>query len=350
MYRQKGLMTKPAFESDYLCGAHPLVLERLVQTNLEATPGYGTDAYCAAARERIRAACGCPEAGVYFLTGGTQTNATVITALLRPWQGIISAASGHIATHEAGAIERGGHKILPLPHRQGKLSAADVDAYVRQCRADENWEHTVMPGAVYLSHPTEYGTLYTRRELEELSAVCKAHDLALYLDGARLAYALAAYDTDVTLADLARCCDVFYIGGTKCGALFGEAVVVPRRERLPHFFTLTKQHGALLAKGRLLGLQFDALFTDGLYFELGRHAIDMARRLKQILRARGYDLWLETPTNQQFVLLENRQMEALAERVGFAFWENADPQHTVVRFATSWATTREDLDRLEALL
>lgn len=343
-------MRKLDFSSDYLAGAHPAVLDRLVATNLENTCGYGQDAYCAAAKDCIRAACSCPDADVFFLIGGTQTNATVIDALLHPWQGIVSADTGHIATHEAGAIEHSGHKILPLCQKLGKITAADVEAYVSGFESDANWDHMVMPGAVYISHPTEYGALYTRQELEALGTVCKRHNMYLYLDGARLAYALAAYDTDVRLTDIAHCCDVFYIGGTKCGAMFGEAVVIPQTGLLPHFFTQIKQHGALLAKGRLLGVQFQTLFTDDLYYKLGRHAIEMAQLLKQILQEKGYTLWLETPTNQQFVVLENNKKAELADKVGFAFWENTDQSHTVVRFATSWSTTREDLNALAQLL
>lgn len=343
-------MRKLDFSSDYLAGAHPQVLQRLVETNLENTCGYGLDEYCDAAKDAIRAACACPEAEVYFLTGGTQTNATLIDAMLRPWQGIIAAESGHITTHEAGAIEHSGHKVIPVPQTLGKLSSTDVERVLLAYAGDDNREHTVMPGGVYISHPTEFGTLYTKQELESLQAVCRRFEIPLYLDGARLAYALASYETDVDLPTIARCCDAFYIGGTKCGALFGEALVVPHRGLVPHFFTLIKQHGALLAKGRLLGLQFQALFTDGLYLQIGRHAIDMAQRLKQILRDKGCRIWQETPTNQQFVILENSRRAALSQHMGFAFWEKYDETHTVVRFATSWSTTAEDLDRLEALL
>ena len=338
------------FDSDYMEGAHPEILRRLTETNLEQTPGYGSDRYTVQAREKIRAACGCPEAAIHFLVGGTQTNATVIGSLLAPYQGVLAAGTGHIATHESGAIEAGGHKVLPLPQADGKISAADLAHWLSSFYQDENWEHMVPPGMVYLSHPTEYGTLYTKAELEAIHQVCRQYQLRLYLDGARLGYGLMADGTDVTLEELARLCDVFYIGGTKVGALFGEAVVIPQPNLIPHFFTLIKQHGALLAKGRLLGLQFDTLFTDGLYFRIARHAIEMAQRLKTVFRDKGYRFYLETGTNQQFIVLERAQMEALSSQVSFGFWENLDDQHTVVRFATSWATRPEDIDALAALL
>lgn len=338
------------FDSDYMEGAHPEILRRLTETNLEQTPGYGSDRYTVQAREKIRAACGCPEAAIHFLVGGTQTNATVIGSLLAPYQGVLAAGTGHIATHESGAIEAGGHKVLPLPQADGKISAADLTHWLSSFYQDENWEHMVPPGMVYLSHPTEYGTLYTKAELEAIHQVCRQYQLRLYLDGARLGYGLMADGTDVTLEELARLCDVFYIGGTKVGALFGEAVVIPQPNLIPHFFTLIKQHGALLAKGRLLGLQFDTLFTDDLYFRIARHAIEMAQRLKTVFRDKGYRFYLETGTNQQFIVLERAQMEALSSQVSFGFWENLDDQHTVVRFATSWATRPEDIDALAALL
>ena len=341
---------KLSFASDYMEGAHPAILRRLCDTNLTKTPGYGTDAVCESARRKIRDACACPDAAVHFLVGGTQTNATVIDAALRPWQGVISAESGHIAAHEAGAIEFGGHKVLTLPHEFGKLSAASIRAYCDAYHNDANREHIVAPGMVYLSQPTEYGTLYSLAELTDIRAVCREFGLTLYVDGARLAYALACPENDVTLPDLARLCDVFYIGGTKCGALFGEAVVIPNKTLLPHFFTIIKQHGALLAKGRVLGHQFDVLFSDGLYLQIGAPAIAAAARLKAMLRDAGYTLWLDTPTNQVFVILENRAKELLAEKVEFGFWEAYDPTHTVVRFATSWATTEGDLDRLKAVI
>ena len=338
------------FASDYQEGALPAILDRLVGTNLESTPGYGTDGYCAAAREKIRAACGCEDAAVYFLTGGTQTNATVIDAMLRPWQGAIAAQTGHIAAHEAGAIEFGGHKVLTLPHTCGKLDAQTIRDYCRTYWADANWDHMVTPGLVYLSQPTEYGTLYSRAELEAIHAVCREFDMLLYVDGARLAYALACPENDVSLADLAALCDAFYIGGTKCGALFGEAVVLPRPGLIPHFFTIIKQHGALLAKGRLLGIQFDTLFTDGLYEKLGAPAMAAADHIRAALRECGYTLCFDSPTNQVFCILDNDTMARLAQKVDFGFWEKYDDTHTIVRFAASWATDMDDVKLLEDAL
>ena len=343
-------MNRLFFASDYQEGAHSAVLARLCETNLAQSPGYGTDDFCAAAREKIRAACGCPDAAVHFLVGGTQTNVTVIDALLRPWQGVVAAQSGHISTHEAGAVEFHGHKVLTLPPTAGKLSADAIRAYCETYRADENREHIVMPGMVYLSQPTESGTLYSLAELTAIRAVCDAFDLRLYVDGARLAYALACGENDVTLPDLARLCDAFYIGGTKCGLLFGEAVVIPDGALLPHFFTTVKQHGALLAKGRLLGVQFDALFTDGLYFRLGAGAIAKAKRLREAFVRAGHPLASESPTNQVFVLLDDAARERLAQSVAFEVWERRGDNRAVVRFVTSWATTDEAVDKLIALL
>ena len=337
---------KPSFASDYMEGAHPAVLKCLGEINFCKYAGYGTDDICASARERIREACQCPGAAVYFLVGGTQTNAAVITSLLRPWQGVLAAESGHIAGHEAGAIEAGGHKVLTLPQTQGKLSAETIGKCCEAWRDDENREHTVMPGMVYLSQPTEFGTLYTLEELSAISRVCRENGIPLYIDGARLAYALACEENDVSLPDLARLCDVFYIGGTKCGALFGEALVVPDSSLLPHFFTIMKQRGALLAKGFLLGAQFNTLFTGGLYQEIARPAIAAAQRLRAALTGAGRRLWVENPTNQVFVILENDEMKCLSEKVSFTFWEPYDETHTVVRFVTSWATQKEDVDRL----
>ena len=339
-----------SFASDYIAGAHPQILKRLAETNLEPLPGYGEDAWCVRAKEKIRAACGCPRAQVEFLTGGTQTNQLVISTMLREHEGVVAARTGHVNTHEAGAIEYSGHKVLELPQRDGKLDAAEVERYIRDFYADENREHMVFPGMVYISHPTEYGTLYSKQELEALSRVCRAYEIPLYLDGARLGYGLMSRETDVALADVAALCDVFYIGGTKVGALCGEAVVFTRNNRPPHFTNAVKKRGALLAKGRLLGVQFDTLFTDGLYFELSRHAIEMAARLKTILHEKGVEFYLESPTNQQFVILDERQAETLKTQVSFSFWEKHGPDKAVVRFATSWSTTEEDLEFLRSVL
>ncbi|KLU62163.1 Low specificity L-threonine aldolase [Peptococcaceae bacterium CEB3] len=334
------------FESDYMEGAHPLILQRLLETNMEKTPGYGTDKYSRSAREKIRRACGCPEAEVYFMVGGTQTNATVINSLLHAYEGVLAADTGHINVHEAGTIEAGGHKVLTLGQTSGKISAQTVAKYIGLFNSDVNNEHMVRPGLVYISHPTEYGTLYTKAELEQLRAVCQEYKMPLFLDGARLGYGLTAEGTDVTLEVIADNCDVFYIGGTKVGALFGEAVVITKPNLIPHFFTMIKQHGALLAKGRLLGIQFDTLFTDDLYKRISKHAIHMAEKLKKGLVEKGYRLYFESPTNQQFVVLENEEMERLSKKVSFGFWESLDSNHTVVRFATSWATQENDIEEL----
>ena len=339
-------MEKLSFTSDYMEGAHPKILERMLLTNLQKTPGYGTDEYCESAREKIRIACSAPEAEVYFLSGGTQTNAMIIKNLLRPYQGVIAAETGHIAGHEAGAIEHGGHKVLCVPQLNGKLTAEAVAAAAKRFYEDDNHDHIVMPGMVYFSQPTESGTLYSLRELEEISAVCRKYHLYLYADGARLAYALACPSNDVTLPDLARLCDVFYIGGTKCGALLGEAVVIPKAELIPHFFTLMKQHGALLAKGRVLGIQFDTLFTDNLYLEVGRSAVSYADAIRKKLQEKGLELCYGSPTNQLFVKLHDSLRKKLEEQVNVSFWEKPDESHTVIRLATSWATTGEDVQKL----
>lgn len=339
-----------SFESDYTKGAHVRILERLLAANGETMPGYGSDLYCEQAKEKIRTACACPEAEIYFLVGGTQTNAAVIGTMLPAYAGVIAAQSGHVNTHEARAIECTGHKVLTCPSHNGKLDPGEVRAYAEQFYADQNREHMVYPGMVYISHPTEYGTLYTKSELEELSEICREYDMVLYADGARLGYGLEAKQTDVTLPVLAKLCDVFYIGGTKVGAMFGEAVVFTKRNAPRHFLTLVKQKGALLAKGWLLGLQFDTLFTDELYWKISRRAIETAALLKEVLRENELPFYLESPTNQQFVVLENEQMEALKPHVAFSFWEKLDEKHTVVRFATSWATTKEEIMELADLL
>lgn len=337
---------KLAFASDYMEGTHPQILKRLVETNMQHFTGYGMDDISESARDKIRAACEAPDAEVYFLVGGTQANATMIDAALRSYQGVIAANTGHISTHEAGAIELGGHKVLTLPQNNGKISAGQIRGCIEGYWQDDNHEHTVMPGLVYLSQPTEYGTLYSLEELTQISAVCHANNVALYVDGARLAYALACPDNDVTLPDLASLCDAFYIGGTKCSALFGEAVVIPRRGFIPHLFTIIKQHGALLAKGWVAGLQFDTLFTDDLYFKVGRNAIDAANRIRNALMEKGYEFAFETPTNQIFIVLDGEKLAALSEKVEMGFWEKLDDTRTVMRIATSWATQKEDVDKL----
>lgn len=339
-----------SFESDYVEGAHERILQRLMETNLEQLSGYGQDCYCQKAKEKIRKACECPDAQIFFLVGGTQTNTVAIDAFLKSYEGVVAAETGHVSTHEAGAIEYHGHKVLELPEHQGKIRGNELKALLESFWQDENHEHMVFPGMVYISHPTEYGTLYSREELEELSHICRSYEIPLYLDGARLGYGLMSQDTDVTLPMIAEYCDAFYIGGTKVGALCGEALVFTKNNMPGHFLAIVKQHGALLAKGRLLGIQFDTLFTDGLYFEIGRHAIEMAELLKKGLIEKGYTLYLKSPTNQQFVLLDNEKYQALQKEVAMGFWEKPDQDHTVVRLATSWATKGESVERFLELL
>lgn len=335
-------------ENDYTEGCHPLVLKKLCDTNLTPAAGYGYDQFSERARGYIRAACRAPEADIFFLSGGTQTNAVIAGGLLRPWEGVISAVTGHIGVHEAGAVEFTGHKVLTIPEHLGKLDPLELRAYLEAFHADPNHAHMVFPGMVYISHPTEYGTLYSLQELEELSDICKTFHIPLYLDGARLAYALAA-GGDVGLPELARLCDVFYIGGTKCGALCGEALVFPKGAP-EHFETVTKQRGAMLAKGRLCGVQFEALFEDGLYDKLGKWAVDLALKLRAGLSERGFSLFIDSPTNQQFPVLENALLEKLTEKVKYSFWEPFDETRSVVRFATSWATEPQVVSELFKVL
>ena len=352
------------FDSDYMEGAHPRILERIAATNMEQNGGYGLDRHSESAKSRIRQACAAPRAQVWLLVGGTQANKTVITSLLRPWQGVIGVDSAHIAVHEAGAIENGGHKVLVLPGRDGKIGAGQIERYVTRFLRDDNHEHMVEPGMVYLSFCTEFGTLYSLAQLEAIADVCHRHGMLLFVDGARLGYGLAAEGNDVTLADIARLADVFYIGGTKMGALFGEAVVVPRPDEVDcrGMFSMIKQEGALLAKGWLTGLQFDTLlgngvddtqdvpFEDCLYMRLGRHADELALILRDGLKARGYRMFADTSTNQQFVIVDDETRTRLAGAVGFGFLDSYDDNHSVIRFCTSWATKREHVDALLRLL
>ena len=335
-----------SFENDYNTGAHPQILARLAETNLEPLTGYGADHYCESAKNKIREACGCPDAEVEFLVGGTQTNAAVISTMLKDYEGVIAADTGHVNVHEAGAIEYTGHKVLALPQKERKLSAADLSSYIAGFYADETYEHMVFPGMVYISHPTEYGTLYTKAELEALAEVCRSRSIPLFLDGARLGYGLMSRHTDVTLQDIARLCDVFYIGGTKVGALFGEAVVISNPVLKKDFRYLIKQHGGMLAKGRLLGIQFDTLFAGGLYFEISKHADRLAIRLREAFVKKGYGLRFDSYTNQQFPILPNSHIERLRKKYSFAFWEAVDDTHSAVRFCTSWATREESVDEL----
>lgn len=336
-------------DSDYMAGAHPKVMERLCATNLERTPGYGSDAYTRSARAKILEACGLNEGEVFFMNGGTQTNLVALTRLLDYSDGVMATTSAHISVHEAGAIEAAGHKVINLPEHDGKLRAEDIDAYVKAYHADDTYPHIARPAGVYITFPTEVGTLYTLQELKVISTVCHKHDIFLYLDGARMAYGLAA-SSDITLMDIARLCDVFYIGGTKCGALFGEAVVTRRPELLPRFFSLCKQRGAVPAKGRLLGVQFETLFTDDLYLQIGRHAIKMAMRLKRGLLALGLKEYLDSPTNQQFFYLTPEQEERLHGKVFFELWGPRQSDKTPVRFVTDWCVSAADIDRVIALL
>lgn len=337
------------FENDYNKGIHPQLLQALVDSNQESLAGYGMDDYCAQAADKIKQACDCPEADIFFLSGGTQTNQVVIDSLLTSYEGVIAADTGHISVHEAGAIEFTGHKVLTLPSHQGKINADELAEYVADFYQDGNHEHMVFPGMVYISHPTEYGTLYTKEELTAISDVCHQYQLPLFIDGARLGYGLAAKETNVDLPTIAALSDVFYIGGTKMGAFIGEAVVFTRKAP-KHFVTTVKQHGALLAKGWLLGVQFDRFFTDNLYFELGKHAINMAEQLKEILQEKGYRFYFDSPTNQQFVIVENDKLDALTEKLAYSFWEKYDDKHTVIRLATSWSTTQEDIEKLREVL
>lgn len=339
-----------SFESDYIEGAHEKILKRLFETNLERLSGYGSDIYSERAKEKIKKACKCDGAEIFFTVGGTQTNQIVISSVLCGYEGVISADTGHVSAHEAGAIEVTGHKVLPLPQKDGKLEALTVKNYLETFYADANHDHMVFPGMVYISHPTEYGTLYSAEELRALSEVCREYKIPLYMDGARLAYALESPETDVDLPMIAELCDVFYIGGTKVGALCGEAVVFTKKNMPKHFLTTVKQRGALLAKGRLLGVQFDTLFTDDLYFEIGKHAVSLSMKMKEILIKCGYRLFIDSYTNQQFVIFENSELERLSKAVKFSFWEKYDENHTVMRLATSFATTEADIFELEKLL
>lgn len=340
------------FTSDYVNGTAPEVLNHLLETNSKNLTGYCSDDYCEIAISKIKKACNKPDADVYFLTGGTQTNQIVISTVLKPFEGVIAANTGHVSGHEAGAIEFSGHKVLQISHKDGKLSHISIENLIKDFYNDRNHEHMVFPGMVYISLPTEYGTLYSKNELQNIYQVCQKYNIFLYIDGARLGYAIASPQNDLSLNDIANLCDAFYIGGTKVGALCGEALIFTKNrfETPAHFITQIKQHGALLAKGRLLGVQFDALFTDNLYYKIGEHGILMAEKLKSIFKTKGFRFYLESPTNQQFIILENSKMEELSKTIAFSFWEKYDENHTVVRFATSWSTTQLDLEELEKAL
>lgn len=333
------------FESDYTQGAVPEIIERLASTNMEMTPGYGEDSYCESAREKIRKEIGMPDADVHFLVGGTQTNLTFIASAIRPYQGVICADTGHIHVHETGSIEACGHKLLTLPHNDGKITAEQVAALNDAHYADHTFEHMVQPGMVYISQPTEWGTLYSKAELTALSEICRERGLILYMDGARLGYGLACKENDLTMADIARLCNAFYIGGTKVGALFGEALVITKESCKKDFRYMMKQKGAMLAKGRLLGLQFDTLFTDGLYYRISENAASLAEKIKSAFKSKGIEFFFDSPTNQQFPILTKQQYDTLAKEFVFCDWGPADDKY-IVRFCTSWATKAEDVEKL----
>ena len=339
-----------SFECDYNNGAHLKVLENLVKYNHAKPTPYGFDEFSERAKARIREAIGMPEAQIFFLTGGTQTNATTIDSMLYQYEGVICVGSGHIDVHEAGAVEFTEHKIITIPDTNGKMEARVLNKYLDDFMHDGNRDHAVHPGLVYITFPTELGTIYSARELEDIHKVCQDYNIPLYIDGARLGYGLMAEGCDISLPYLARHCDVFYIGGTKIGALCGEAVVFTNRPAHKHFFSIQKQHGAVIAKGALIGLQFEALFTDKLYFKLARHAIDMAMQMKQVFKDKGYDFWIDSPTNQQFIIMSDAKVDELSQHMEFTHWGPADSHHTICRFVTSWATSEEDIEELKRLL
>lgn len=330
---------------DYLEGCHPKILQRLTETNLEQTVGYGMDPYCQEAADKIRAAFDCPDAAVHFLMGGTQANTTVIAAALRPYEGVLCAVTGHINNHETGAIESTGHKCLALPAKDGRITASQVSV-AAALQADD--EHTVKPGMVYISLATELGTLYNLAQLKDLYYTCRQQGMYLFIDGARLGYALTSPISDLTPADIAQCCDVFTVGGTKQGALFGEAVVICNAELNTRFRYMIKQRGGMLAKGRLLGLQFSTLMEDGLYFTIAKKAVDQAMRIREALLKKGIPLHVDSPTNQLFPVLTDDQAEALEEDFSLAFWDRVDESHVIMRVCTSWATPEHYVDQFIA--
>jgi threonine aldolase len=334
------------FECDYAEGAHVKILEQLAKTNEEQTPGYGEDIHCDQARKYIKKLCQNENLDVHFLVGGTQTNATVIASVLRPHQGVISAQTGHINVHESGAIEATGHKVIVAESADGKITASQVKKIYNTHWNDPDHIHIVQPGMVYISHPTENGTTYTKKELQEISAVCKECQLPLYLDGARLGYGLMAEGNDLRLTDIAQLCDVFYIGGTKVGALFGEAVVISNDAIKKDFRYHIKQRGGMLAKGRLLGLQFETLFKDGLYFEIAEHAVKMAMLIRNAFLDKGYSFLYDSMTNQQFPIMPEEVIEKLSAKYSFLPWSKIDEKHTAVRFCTSWATKEDNIKAL----
>ena len=340
---------KTSFESDYNNGAHPEVMSHLLVTNGKQSQSYGFDEWSERARNKIRTACQCPDADIFFLVGGTQANATVIDGMLATYEGVIAVQTAHINVHESGTVEASGHKVITLPSHEGKMSATDLEAWLKAFHADPTLEHMVIPGMVYITFPTELGSVYSAKEIEDILGICRRYELRLFIDGARLGYGLASSECDFDLAWLSHHCDAFYIGGTKVGALCGEAVVFPRGNAPRHFMNIVKRHGALLAKSRLAGVQFDALFTDNLYLNIANHAIEMAIQMRQLFSDAGIPL-RDSSTNQQFIELSNQQMKHLMEHVLFETWAPIDDEHTLCRFVTSWATTDEDLASLKRAL
>lgn len=338
------------FQCDYNEGAHPLILEKLMETNMQQTVGYGADEYCASARKLIKKICEAPNADVHFLVGGTQTNATVISSILKPYQCVICADTGHINVHETGAIEHTGHKVFALPNKDGLITAKQIEAVLKTHFEDDEPEHMVQPGLVYISFPSEYGTLYSNTEIQQISEICHSYNIPLFIDGARLGYGLMSDECDITLPELAQLADVFYIGGTKQGALFGEAVVIMNDALKKDFRYNIKQNGGMLAKGRLLGIQFETLLKDNLYFDLAKHADMEAMRIKEALINNGYEFYIESPTNQQFPIFPNEVLDDLQKDFLFSPWAKVDERHTAVRICTSWATKSENVDKLIKLL
>ncbi|MCQ2401414.1 MAG: aminotransferase class I/II-fold pyridoxal phosphate-dependent enzyme [Lachnospiraceae bacterium] len=338
-----------SFVNDYCEGAHQEILEKLTEINFEKQAGYMGSRYCESAAEKIRAAISCPNAEVFFLTGGTQTNQLAIDTLLKPYEGVVATRTGHVEAHESGAIEFTGHKVLTIPSHNGKMDAGELHEYVKKYYGDESWDHIVTPGMVYISQPTELGTLYTREELAAIRKVCDEYRMPLYMDGARLAEALAADET-LTLSDYALLTDAFYIGGTKCGALFGEALVFTKGNMPERFLSRVKQHGALLAKGWIVAVQYDVMFTDDLYIRGGRNAVEKAAVIKKALKEKGYEFYVDSPTNQIFVVMDKSRAEALSEKVNYTLWEDIGDSRVVIRFVTSWATGEADVKALTEVL
>lgn len=339
-----------SFECDYTTGCHPKILERYIETNLDQQPGYGKDKFTIHAEELIKDACKSHGSEVHFIASGTQANKVAIAALLEDYEGIIALSTGHVSVHEAGAIEDSGHKVIELQESDGKITAEQIDQYVTDFYKDGSWQQMVIPGLVYITLPTEFGTLYTLSELTDISNVCKKHKMRLFVDGARLSFALASDECDIALPDLAKLCDCFTIGSTKSGAMLGEALVFREGSVPKNFVTTRRKHGALLAKGRVIGVSFETLFNDDLYTEIGKNVLHQAKKLKEVLHKNNCEFYLESPTNQQFIILENSKFEALNREVAVTNWDKFDEERRVVRLVTSWSTTDEDLDILDHAL